>query len=120
MSDFLPCFFVGGNDSLDSDLGLTHRSLIISDQQYVLFVIIIRLWNCTGLLRTLAPDQNFAPSFLLQSLLVKPLRSNDHPYIVDAVVLRNVDLPFKLIRFMNGFKCLVLLRVCVVIAYLSC
>ena len=40
----------------------------------------------------------------VKALLVKTFGPDDHPYVVDTCVLRNVDLLFKLVGFMNRFK----------------
>ena len=85
----------------------------------MLIIIIVRLWDCSRLLGTFTPYQNFTPSFFFKSLLVKTLWSDDHANIVNAVVLGNVNFSLKLICFVNRFQSLVLLRICVVIINLS-
>jgi len=117
--DFLSCFFVCRNYSLNCNLSLAHRILIVCYQQNVLLVVIVGLRWCARLLRSFTSNQNFATSFFLESFLVETFWSDNHTYVVDTVILRNVNFTLQLISFMNCFQHLVLFRISVIIVNLS-
>ena len=58
----------------------------------MLFIAIVGLRCGIFLLRVLTSDQNFAPCFFFQTLLVKAFGTYKHSYVVDAGVLGNVEL----------------------------
>ena len=58
----------------------------------MLLILVVWLWCSVLLLRVLASDQNLAPCLLLQALLVETFWPDQHADIVDASVLRNVNL----------------------------
>jgi hypothetical protein len=70
----------------------------------VLLIVIIGLGCCALFLASFASYQDFAVCLLLQSLLVESFGPDDHPDVVDTCVLRDVDLLFKLVSFMNRFQ----------------
>jgi hypothetical protein len=101
---FVACQVICTNNALDCDLRPLHRCLVISDQEHVLLVIIIGLGRSALFLASFSSYQDFAVCLLFKSFLVQAFGANDHAYVVDACILGNVDLLFKLVSFMDSFK----------------
>ena len=92
MADFVSRVVICSDDPIHRCLGPSYALGALSNDQHVLLIFVVWLRGGVLFLRILASDQNLAPCFLLKALLVETFRSNEHANVVDARVLRNVNL----------------------------
>lgn len=104
MAYFIPRKIIRTNNSLDCNLRTLHRCLIVSNQKYVLLIIIIRLGCRTLFLASFTSYKDFTVSLLLKSFLIQAFWANYHSYVVNTSILGDIDFLFQLVRFMNCFK----------------
>ena len=82
------------DDPVNGGLRAPDALSTLTDDEHVLLVLVVWLRCGVLLLRVLAADQYLAASLLLESLLIKALRPNEHANVIDSRVLRNVDFVF--------------------------
>ena len=92
MANLISRIVVRSDDPIHGCLSPANALSALSNDPHVLLIFIVRLRRGVLLLRVLASYQNLAPGFLLKALLVETFRSNEHANVVDARVLRNVNL----------------------------
>ena len=56
MTDLLPSIIISRYDPIDCSLGTLHTLRVLTYDQYMLLILIIRLWSCILFLRVFASD----------------------------------------------------------------
>ena len=96
LSDLAPRRVVCSDHALHSVGGPAHVLGSVTYDQHMLLVVIVGLRGRSFFLRPLASDEYLAARLLLEPLLIETFRANKHAYVVDASVLRQVNLLLNL------------------------
>ena len=92
MPYLLSCVVISCDDPIDSRLCSSNTLCALTNNENVLFITIVGLRCGIFLLRVLASDQNFATCLFFQALLVEAFGTYQHSDVVDAGVLRYIEL----------------------------